>query len=376
MILKIYEKDDIKNINYLEIDDYLLNHDSESVYEDHSIFILHYPSGRETKVSYGFGVDKLDEYNIIHKCQTSTGSSGSSILNLSTNKIIGIHKSYAIKNHKESYNLGTLLKYPLIDMNKNNSKNVICAKISTKLMSDNKRLNNKRSKNHIKLQTSQISNIDNEIKEKLDKKPRGSITERKYNHEHLNTDINQNYYSNESKNEKINNHPVYKITNKNKIDLNKSNILIKKTKVNNSFVIKNNNQLKEKEEFNEEDITNLNNNNEIKKKKTISLLKNKDINMQNNNIDKINYYNPCINNNNVKKNYLNNGRKIIENKIFQNKVNPQKILVNNINNTFQSKEVFQLDSAKKDQNKDIDIKQAPSTPNIKIRKNIFHLKAN
>lgn len=98
--------------------------------------------------------------------------------------------------------------------------------------------------------------------------------------------------------------------------------------------------------------------------------------MQNNNIDKINYYNPCINNNNVKKNYLNNGRKIIENKIFQNKVNPQKILVNNINNTFQSKEVFQLDSAKKDQNKDIDIKQAPSTPNIKIRKNIFHLKAN
>ena len=37
---------------------------------------------------------------------------------LSTNKIIGIHKSYAIKNHKESYNLGTLLKYPLIDMNK------------------------------------------------------------------------------------------------------------------------------------------------------------------------------------------------------------------------------------------------------------------
>ena len=118
MILKIYEKDDIKNINYLEIDDHLLNHDSESVYEDHSIYTLHYPSGRETKVSYGFGVDKLDEYNIIHKCQTSTGSSGSPILNLSTNKIIGIHKSYAIKNHKESYNLGTLLKYPLIDMNK------------------------------------------------------------------------------------------------------------------------------------------------------------------------------------------------------------------------------------------------------------------
>ena len=57
-------------------------------------------------------------------------------------------------------------------------------------------------------------------------------------------------------------------------------------------------------------------------------------------------------------------------------MNSLKILVNNINNTFQSKEVFQFDSAKKDQNKNIDIKQAPSTPTIKIRKNIFHLKAN
>ena len=58
MILEIYERDDIKNINYLEIDDYLLTTHSELVYEDSSIYILHYPSGKEIKVSYGYGIKK------------------------------------------------------------------------------------------------------------------------------------------------------------------------------------------------------------------------------------------------------------------------------------------------------------------------------
>ena len=208
MILKINDIDNIQNINFLELDSNLLEPNSELAYEDSSIYILHYPSSN-VKVSYGYGIKEKSKNDIMHKCKTAMGSSGAPILNLSTNKVIGIHKSYinsTKKDNKEDcYNLGTLLKYPLIDMNKKNSKNVICVKISTKLMSDNKRLNNKRSKNYIKLQTSQISNIYNEIEEKLDKKPRGSITEHKYNHEHLNTDINQNYYPNESKNEKINN---------------------------------------------------------------------------------------------------------------------------------------------------------------------------
>ena len=122
MILEIFEKDDLKDINYLEIDDYLLTKNSELSYEDSSIYILHYPSGREIKVSFGYGIKKKDENSIIHKCKTSNGSSGSPIFNLSSNKIIGIHKSFERKNNKECYNLGTLLKYPLIDMNKENTK--------------------------------------------------------------------------------------------------------------------------------------------------------------------------------------------------------------------------------------------------------------
>ena len=127
MIMKIdEEKDKIKNINYLEFDDCLLNLNSELAYEDTSIYILHFPSGNEIKVSYGYGIKNKDENNIIHYCKTINGSSGSPILNLLTNKVIGIHKSFSksVKknNQEECYNRGTLLKYPLKDMKRKDEK--------------------------------------------------------------------------------------------------------------------------------------------------------------------------------------------------------------------------------------------------------------
>ena len=121
MILKIYDNDDIQNINYLEIDNNLFKRNSELEYEDRSIYILHYPMGNEVKVSYGYGIKEKNKNNIIHKCKTANGSSGSPILNLSTNKVIGIHKSFSKNTNKDNkedcYNLGTLLKYPLIEIN-------------------------------------------------------------------------------------------------------------------------------------------------------------------------------------------------------------------------------------------------------------------
>ena len=51
-----------------------------------------------------------EEYNIFHLCSTEEGSSGSPILNLSHNKVIGIHS----KRHKKyNANLGILLQYPI-----------------------------------------------------------------------------------------------------------------------------------------------------------------------------------------------------------------------------------------------------------------------
>ena len=72
---------------------------------------------------------KKNKYDIKHKCNTSKGSSGSHILNLRTNKVIGIHKAFININDKDTkedcYNMGTLLKYPLLDLKENNLKNVV-----------------------------------------------------------------------------------------------------------------------------------------------------------------------------------------------------------------------------------------------------------
>jgi len=116
MIIELEEKKDI--YHYLELDEHLFDKDSEDIYEDKSIYILHYPKGDKVHVSFGYGIQKLDEYYIKHLCNTESCSSGSPIMNLKTNKVIGIHSGFINKEPK--YNIGVLLKYPLNDLNKNN----------------------------------------------------------------------------------------------------------------------------------------------------------------------------------------------------------------------------------------------------------------
>ena len=62
-------------------------------------------------ISYGIFID-INNYEIKHLCSVDHGSSGSLIINLMNNKMIGIHKQGS-KNL--NYNLGTLLKFPLND---------------------------------------------------------------------------------------------------------------------------------------------------------------------------------------------------------------------------------------------------------------------
>ena len=61
-------------------------------------------------MSYGKIKEKKNNYEIIHLCSTEIGSSGSPILNLSNNKVIGIHsRSY----EKYNFNIGFSLQYPI-----------------------------------------------------------------------------------------------------------------------------------------------------------------------------------------------------------------------------------------------------------------------
>ena len=66
---------------------------------------------QKASVSFGYGIKK--EYtDIYHKCNTDPGASGSLILNLSTNKVIGIHKCYI---GSPEVNIGSFLKDPLLE---------------------------------------------------------------------------------------------------------------------------------------------------------------------------------------------------------------------------------------------------------------------
>jgi len=118
-MIELKENDNINN--FLELDDNLFKEESQVYYKDISIYILHYPLGNKASVSYGLSTDIYD-YEIKHICSTEHGSSGSPILNLSNNKVIGIHKQSSIKFN---FNLGTNLKFPLNIFYQKNFKIII-----------------------------------------------------------------------------------------------------------------------------------------------------------------------------------------------------------------------------------------------------------
>ena len=114
-IIEIKEKDNIKN--FLELDDNIINdiienNNENKEYIDKTVYIIQYPEG-ELSVSYGVLQSILEDkkYEFTHKCSTKGGSSGSPILNLKNNKIIGIHKS-GIKKYL-NLNKGSFLNFPI-----------------------------------------------------------------------------------------------------------------------------------------------------------------------------------------------------------------------------------------------------------------------
>ena len=108
---------------FLELDEEIIQISKEN---PKSAYILQYPNinlyQQKAAVSYGIIKNIEEEYNIIHYCCTENGSSGSPILNLLNNKLIGIHKeSFKTKN----LNRGTLLSYPIKEYLKKYFPNLI-----------------------------------------------------------------------------------------------------------------------------------------------------------------------------------------------------------------------------------------------------------
>ena len=110
-MIQLNDKDNINN--FLELDEEINKDNIESIIEKKSIYLLHYPLDKTASVSYGI-LKTIESKNTIKTLLcTDRGSSGAPILNLSTQKVIGIHKGAYIS---EDYNIGTFLKYPLKEL--------------------------------------------------------------------------------------------------------------------------------------------------------------------------------------------------------------------------------------------------------------------
>jgi len=95
-LIELKESDGIPINIYLDLDDNLFKKEINAFYDKKSIYVLQYPLGNDAAVSYGLSKE-INNYEIKHTCSTEHGSSGSPILNLSNNKVIGIHKQVCQK---------------------------------------------------------------------------------------------------------------------------------------------------------------------------------------------------------------------------------------------------------------------------------------
>ena len=156
----------ILEIHNLDPDEDNINYFSDK-YEKESIYLLNYKDGKEIFTSYGLLLS-ITESEIKYKCNTDTGSSGSPILLLKSNKVIGVHYGSVKDNFS---NFGTLILKLIFEFQRI-SNNILVIKKANDLKNNlyslfepNKEFkekdNNKNNKNEI------IINKDNNSNEIL-----------------------------------------------------------------------------------------------------------------------------------------------------------------------------------------------------------------
>ena len=123
-IIEIKDNDKLNN-KYLELDDEIMNYIKlnkkedinylSDIYSNNSIYLINYPEDKNVVVSYGQSPN-INESEIFHKCTTKEGSSGSPILLINNQKLIGIHYG---SSKQYDFNKGRLLIYAIIEFEKN-----------------------------------------------------------------------------------------------------------------------------------------------------------------------------------------------------------------------------------------------------------------
>ena len=126
-IIEIKPEDQFDINNMLEIEDDIFKDEIlNNTYKNKTIYIIHYPNGKEPTHSVDV-IKSIDMQNlsIHHLCSTEEGSSGGPLFNVKTHRVIGIHTGKH-KNYK--WNAGLILKIPIYEFNEKYKNNLGCLK--------------------------------------------------------------------------------------------------------------------------------------------------------------------------------------------------------------------------------------------------------
>ena len=103
--------------DFLELDEDLFKEEPELHYKNVSFYLLQYLNKHVKGVSYGKDIN-ISKDRIIHYCSSERTSGGAPILNLENNKVVGVN--FGSSQHY-NHNLGTYLKYPIEDFQRDNN---------------------------------------------------------------------------------------------------------------------------------------------------------------------------------------------------------------------------------------------------------------
>ena len=119
--IEIKDEDNLKFVQFLELDDFLLEERYPLLKYKSSVYIPHYYlGGSGVCVSYGLIHSISGDDNILRIIINTAPNSSSPILNVNNNKVVGIKLG---KSKFSEFNIGRPLKQPIIEFNRD--KNII-----------------------------------------------------------------------------------------------------------------------------------------------------------------------------------------------------------------------------------------------------------
>ena len=222
-IIEMINSDGLDFNKFLDIDDSIYKENFYEFFKNRSIYLIHHPKSKD-ETEFAVGIIKsisIDTNVINHTCKSEPGSSGSPILDLKTNKIIGIHKG-SVNNQK--YNVGTFIKDPVEKFYKECGNKIISVEfLSGNPKKENKikninnynsqnqynNYNGKYNKSELKSNNNIIQNINDKINNNLSYNEFSLFNEDNKNHEKYDLIEENNYKENDDNNIGLKNKKVF-----------------------------------------------------------------------------------------------------------------------------------------------------------------------